>query len=58
MGRGEMLAGGVKCSEVYLTEIMLKFAVYMAVWFITFFHILLVVLLSLNVWMYILYASV
>ena len=53
-----MLAGGVKCSEVYLTEIMLKFAVYMAVWFITFFHILLVVLLSLNVWMYILYASV
>ena len=37
----------------------MKFAAYMAVWFITFFHILLVpFFIILRIWLYVLYASV
>ena len=36
----------------------LKFAAYMAVSFMTFFHILLALFLSSYIWLYVLYASV
>jgi hypothetical protein len=36
----------------------MQFAVYIAVPFITFFHVLLVTLLSLYMWLYVLYAFV
>ena len=36
----------------------MNFAAYMALPFITFFHILLVPFLSLYIWLYVLYASV